>query len=445
MNTKLYELIKANETEKSFTYPKVNEIDIAKAEEELGVTIPQSYRSFLIEFGMGGLDGMDILGFGINKQAIFVEFTKDRRTYGMPQNVIAIENCDEWVYCIHSETGAVMEWYRDSEKLYPAYDNFDEFLLNRINDSLENMEKLGQSNKISVKIFPIQNETKILFYIHKKTGISLGDIKERISKKEYILSCDYHDTEAMRNMKSMLEEIKNMGASVAIYEKGQKISEQYFSNWINTCEDVRREQKELKELILEDKEEANVTENNSTGRLVKQYMRTNWIYFPLAIVLVCVCLSFIVNDTGTLLGDVLNGCMIVFLGLFWMILGISWRRNNGKRDRKFTITGVLLGCVFLIFGGSYLLKAGMDTMKGPVTVTMSDCTVYKNASRRRILHSYYIKGTTSSGENERFKIDRSTYYQYYGQHDFTVVLIYWEYSNVVKEIIYYEEGVNLGW
>lgn len=140
MNAELHNLIKSNEREKCFTYPHIDEDDIKKAEDMLGVSIPLEYRIFLKEFGHGGLDGIEVLGFGVNKNPVFVQVTLDNRKYGMSPDVIAIEDCGEWVYCICPETGEVVEWYQETEELYPAYNSFDEYLLDRIQDSLENME-----------------------------------------------------------------------------------------------------------------------------------------------------------------------------------------------------------------------------------------------------------------------------------------------------------------
>lgn len=140
MNKELYRRMKAHEREKSFTYPNVCQADIARAEEQLGLALPLDYCDFLLEFGQGGLDGMEILGFGLHKEAYFVEETKARRLYGMDAKLIAIEDCGEWVYCIRAEDGSVVKWYQDSPQLYPVYNSFDEFLADRVKDSLENMD-----------------------------------------------------------------------------------------------------------------------------------------------------------------------------------------------------------------------------------------------------------------------------------------------------------------
>ena len=95
------------------TYADVEDNAFALAEEELGISIPSQYLWFLKTYGHGGLNGIETLGVGKNKKLIFKDETLKYRTYGLPHNLIVIENCDEWVYCIDSLNGKVKMWSRD--------------------------------------------------------------------------------------------------------------------------------------------------------------------------------------------------------------------------------------------------------------------------------------------------------------------------------------------
>ena len=77
------------------------------------------------------------MGVGKNKKLIFKDETLKYRTYGLPHNLIVIENCDEWVYCIDSLNGKVKMWSRDKEE--EAYDTFVDYLEDRIKDAIENL------------------------------------------------------------------------------------------------------------------------------------------------------------------------------------------------------------------------------------------------------------------------------------------------------------------
>lgn len=102
MRDYLYKTIKENENKGDFTYAEVTDSMLTKAEARLGLKLPNAYRWFLINFGQGGIGGIEVLGIGKNGKMNFVEETLKYRSYGLPKDVILIENCDEWVYCINS-------------------------------------------------------------------------------------------------------------------------------------------------------------------------------------------------------------------------------------------------------------------------------------------------------------------------------------------------------
>ncbi|WP_083842099.1 SMI1/KNR4 family protein [Fictibacillus macauensis] len=61
------------------------------------------------------------------------------RSYGLPKDLIVIENCDEWIYCIHSKTNKIHTWSQGDSQGSNDYESFQAYLLDRINDMLENM------------------------------------------------------------------------------------------------------------------------------------------------------------------------------------------------------------------------------------------------------------------------------------------------------------------
>ena len=70
---------------------------------------------------------------------IFVEKTLEFRSYGLNDDKIVIENCDEWIYCLDVKNGAVMMWSQGDKKYKINYNNFIEYLNDRISDAIENM------------------------------------------------------------------------------------------------------------------------------------------------------------------------------------------------------------------------------------------------------------------------------------------------------------------
>ncbi len=139
MLNELYELIKQHESRGDFTYAVVTEDMLNKAEKRLGVRLPEEYKYFLKKFGHGGIGGIEVLGIGKNGVMIFEKETLRYRTYGLPNELIIVENCDEWVYCVNSLDGKVVMWSSGSSGYSQVFDNFETYLYDRVNDMLENM------------------------------------------------------------------------------------------------------------------------------------------------------------------------------------------------------------------------------------------------------------------------------------------------------------------
>lgn len=142
MLNELYALLKKYECVGDFTYANVTEEMLNESEKRMNTKIPEEYRDFLKEFGHGGIGVIEIFGVGKNGVLIFEEETLKYRTYGLPNELIVIENCDEWVYCINSHNGRVVMWSRGNIGDYTeAFDSFETYLYDRVNDMLENLER----------------------------------------------------------------------------------------------------------------------------------------------------------------------------------------------------------------------------------------------------------------------------------------------------------------
>lgn len=123
----------------------VDESKVRYIETKLNVTLPSSYKWFLQTFGMGGIFGVDILGFGKSPSPPVVTQTERYRKLGLPIAYVVIENCDEFVYCLATdnmlnEECPVISWDRidgfDSEEA----GNFIEFLAERFSDAKEDSD-----------------------------------------------------------------------------------------------------------------------------------------------------------------------------------------------------------------------------------------------------------------------------------------------------------------
>ena len=150
--------------------------------------------------------------------------------------------------------------------------------------------------------------------------------------------------------------------------------------------------------------------------------------------LACMVISWIAGDMGTLLSFVCSGVFLLIIGITALLAAILLGKTSGKRDMKYTIGAIVLSCLFLAIGGKNLISAAIDFVEGPKVVYLRECTVTQTISLRRMFRSYHLEGIDSSGENKRFRVDKETYENYFGSGDFSIEILGWKRSGVIKEI-----------
>ena len=87
----------------------------------------------IAEIKQRAAEGRPITGFN-DLDEYGIKYRED----GLPGNLLVVENCDEWLYCIDADSGEVVSWYFDDEQCvdYPC---FDDYLVDRLNDAVENL------------------------------------------------------------------------------------------------------------------------------------------------------------------------------------------------------------------------------------------------------------------------------------------------------------------
>ena len=138
MNDVIKSLINQYEQKGDFNYATVTDDVIVAAEEKLGVKLPEQYVDFLKEYGHGGIAGVETIGVGLTGRLIFVETTLDYREDDLPENLVVIENVDEYLTCIDCDTEKIVSW-DFSGYIKEDYDSFDEYLLDQMNSAIENL------------------------------------------------------------------------------------------------------------------------------------------------------------------------------------------------------------------------------------------------------------------------------------------------------------------
>ena len=76
MNNKIIDMIKRYGEENDF-YGKISEDDIKLVEKSLGIIFPESYKWFILNYGSGGICGVEILGIE-NKEDSSVIYVTER-------------------------------------------------------------------------------------------------------------------------------------------------------------------------------------------------------------------------------------------------------------------------------------------------------------------------------------------------------------------------------
>lgn len=96
---KVKEFLAENAKEKDYT-GGISEDKILKIEQDLQVTLPDSYKWFLRNYGSGGVYGIDLLGYDFGGASV-VETTREYREYReLPSGLVVVEHVDFFGYCL---------------------------------------------------------------------------------------------------------------------------------------------------------------------------------------------------------------------------------------------------------------------------------------------------------------------------------------------------------
>ncbi len=138
MNERILEMVAQHKGDSFFTYAEFTDEARLRAERALAVSLPEQYVEYLKTFGHGGVAGVEILGIGHDGSPIFVDRTIFYRGYGLPENLVVVENQDEWLTCIDCDTGKIVSWAQP-EGVMPEYNCFDDFVVDEFQEAIDNL------------------------------------------------------------------------------------------------------------------------------------------------------------------------------------------------------------------------------------------------------------------------------------------------------------------
>ena len=128
--------------EDAFFVGKATQTQIKEIEQLLGVTLPNSYKTFLNEFGHGGVTGLEINGQGLGKVASCVEATLNWRKFQLPPNLVVIEDAGtDWIYCLDTSRMRdgecpVVDWEQNRGIGNQRFETFYDYFKTRLEESL---------------------------------------------------------------------------------------------------------------------------------------------------------------------------------------------------------------------------------------------------------------------------------------------------------------------
>ena len=136
--------INDNKEAELFFTGAITESKINYIQKELGVILPDSYKFFLRHYGSGGMFGVEIIGCGYSEIPRVVEITKFYRKYGLPRDLVVIEDVDEYQYCLQTSLMndgecPVVNWAIDDD-IIVENENFSVFFLKEICEAEEDWE-----------------------------------------------------------------------------------------------------------------------------------------------------------------------------------------------------------------------------------------------------------------------------------------------------------------
>ena len=120
---------------------KISEDDIKLVEKSLGIIFPESYKWFILNYGSGGICGVEILGIENKEDSSVIHVTERYRKLGLENGCIVIEDLGEFIICIDTNDGdKIIRWDRVNKNKEYRYDDFYEYLIDTFQEAIDNWD-----------------------------------------------------------------------------------------------------------------------------------------------------------------------------------------------------------------------------------------------------------------------------------------------------------------
>jgi len=140
LKEKIIKMIEQYEEEKDF-YGRANEEDVEYIETILDIKFPESYKWFILNYGSGGICGVEVIGLEKKNDSSVVKVTERYRSLGLDSECIVIEDLGEFILCIDtSDEDKIIRWDRVNRIKEYRYNNFYEYLIDIFQEAIDNWD-----------------------------------------------------------------------------------------------------------------------------------------------------------------------------------------------------------------------------------------------------------------------------------------------------------------
>lgn len=141
----LQEFIKKYGKDDDFT-GGVSEDKVKETEQKLQVSLPESYKWFLRNYGYGGFFGVDIFGYGFTGPAVVDATQSHQKYYDLIAGLVVIEDIDEFAYCLDTnkmKNGEcpVITWDNQEGYGVKLADSFLDYFIERLESAKEDWDE----------------------------------------------------------------------------------------------------------------------------------------------------------------------------------------------------------------------------------------------------------------------------------------------------------------
>ncbi|PGZ95420.1 hypothetical protein COE51_20325 [Bacillus pseudomycoides] len=107
-------------------------------------------------------------------------------------------------------------------------------------------------NTINLVVLNDSTSNKYIPLLRKKTFKSISEIKQDINTEKPVIECNYYDTDQLRSLVRVVEELISMGARIEIYENEEMITLKMVKNLIEAAKEIAKYREEIDDLMFED-------------------------------------------------------------------------------------------------------------------------------------------------------------------------------------------------